>query len=268
MPHFPERTGRAIFLPELPHVSMRLSPPSSILTRLEYVAAVRRMLWAHGFGLTCLERTDDDYASETESVLDEDEVGGAGGQSRDDEDSWRRAKAIVVAHSFGTEAAAWLLRDAVRRATLLRFSVSSLISLISHGLIQADIIAGTVLLDPMSLFLHAADLPRNFFRSRCHTASELFFRYFALERGISHYLSRHLRWTDSLLFAAAGGGGAGEEAGQAPAPLPERVVRALVPRCAQDPLEPPFDVPNYAPFVTPCPAGPLVRFLLSLSPWP
>ena len=99
---------------------MRLSPPSSILTRLEYVAAVRRMLWAHGFGLTCLERTDeDDYASsETDSVTDEDEDGGAGGQSRDDdEDSWRRAKAIVVAHSFGTEAAAWLLRDAVRGAT-------------------------------------------------------------------------------------------------------------------------------------------------------
>ncbi|KWU46885.1 hypothetical protein RHOSPDRAFT_31706 [Rhodotorula sp. JG-1b] len=228
-------SGRAIFLPELPHVSMRLSPPSSILTRLEYVAAVRRMLWAHGFGLTCLERTDeDDYASsETDSVTDEDEDGGAGGQSRDDdEDSWRRAKAIVVAHSFGTEAAAWLLRDA------------------------ADIIAGTVLLDPMSLFLHAADLPRNFFRTRCRTASELFFRYFALERGISHYLSRHLRWTDSLLFAAAGvsGAAAGQ---QAPAPLPERVVRAIVPRCAQDPLEPPFDVPNYAPVVTPCPAGPL-----------
>lgn len=106
---------------------MRLSPPSSILTRLEYVAAVRRMLWAHGFGLTCLERTDeDDYSSETDSVPDEDDR--AEGQSRDDDDgdSWRRAKAIVVAHSFGTEAAAWLLRDAVRAATssptTLRFS--------------------------------------------------------------------------------------------------------------------------------------------------
>lgn len=98
---------------------MRLSPPSSILTRLEYVAAVRRMLWAHGFGLTCLERTDeDDYASsETDSGLDGDEDGGAGGHIWDDEDSWRRAQAIVVAHSFGTEAAAWLLRDAVRGAT-------------------------------------------------------------------------------------------------------------------------------------------------------
>lgn len=114
----------------------------------------------------------------------------------------------------------------------------------------------------MSLFLHAADLPRNFFRTRCRTASELFFRYFALERGISHYLSRHLRWTDSLLFAAAaaGSGAAAEGEPAPPAPLPERVVRAIVPRCAQDPLEPPFDVPNYAPFVTPCPAGPLVRF--------
>lgn len=105
---------------------MRLSRPSSILTRLEYVAAVRRMLWAHGFGLTCLERTDeDDYASETDSVSDDEDDdhdrGGAGGQRGDeDEDSWRRAKAIVVAHSFGTEAAAWLLRDAVRGGDFFR----------------------------------------------------------------------------------------------------------------------------------------------------
>ncbi|GAA5981309.1 hypothetical protein JCM10908_004062 [Rhodotorula pacifica] len=218
-------SGRAIFLPELPYVSMRLSPPSAILTRLEYVAAVRRMLWAHGFGLTCLERDEEDDDSADSVVGDEEEEVG-GSRRTEDEEPWRRAKAIVLAHSFGTEAAAWLLRDA------------------------ADIIAGTILVDPMSLFLHAADAPRSFFRTRsgCRTASELFFRYFALERGISHYLSRHLRWTDSLIFAG----------GEKPAaPLPERVVKALVPRCAQEALEPPFDVPNYAPFVTPCPAGPL-----------
>lgn len=109
-------------------------------------------------------------------------------------------------------------------------------------------IAGTVLVDPMSLLLHAADGPRNFFRTRARTASERFFRYFALERGISHYLARHLRWSDSVLFAGETG----------PAALPDRVVKALVPKCAQEPLEPPFDVPNYAPFVTPCPAGPVV----------
>lgn len=77
---------------------MRLSPPSAILTRLEYVAAVRRMLWAHGFGLTSLD------ADENDSDFDEEH----------DEEEWRRGKAIVIAHSFGTGAAAWLLRDAVR----------------------------------------------------------------------------------------------------------------------------------------------------------
>ncbi|GAA5885353.1 hypothetical protein JCM3774_004559, partial [Rhodotorula dairenensis] len=215
---------RAIFLPELPYLSMRLSPPSAILTRLEYVAAVRRMLWAHGFGLTCLEKDDDDDDDDDESSSTNGEGEGEGGHRRLlEDDSWRRAKAIVLAHSFGTEAAAWLLRDA------------------------ADIVAGTVLVDPMSVFLHACDLPRNFFRTRSRTASEHFFAYFARECAIRHYLSRHLRWTDALVFAGERG----------PAALPDRVVRALVPRCAQDPLEPPFDVPNYAPFVTPCPAGPL-----------
>lgn len=87
---------------------MRLSPPSAILTRLEYVAAVRRMLWAHGFGLTCLERDEDDLSDDA-SVDGHDSAG----REKHDDESWRRAKAIVLAHSFGTGAAAWLLRDAV-----------------------------------------------------------------------------------------------------------------------------------------------------------
>ncbi|BGO92753.1 hypothetical protein NBRC10512_007872 [Rhodotorula toruloides] len=199
-------TGRAIFLPEVPYVSMRLSPPSAILTRLEYVAAVRRMLWAHGFGLTSLD------ADENDSDFDEEH----------DEEEWRRGKAIVIAHSFGTGAAAWLLRDA------------------------PDIVAGSVLIDPMSFLLFASDLPRNFFRTKCSTTGEIFFRYFAVERGINHFLSRHLRWSDSVIF------------GPRPvAPLPDRVVRALVPKCAQEPLEPPLDIPNYAQWVSPCPQGPL-----------
>ncbi|KPV78226.1 uncharacterized protein RHOBADRAFT_50720 [Rhodotorula graminis WP1] len=199
-------SGRAIFLPEIPYVSMRLAPPSTIFTRLEYVAAVRRMLWVHGFGLSHLEPDEDDSDYEGDH----------------EEEHWRRTKAVVVAHSFGTGAAAWLLRDA------------------------PDIIAGTVLIDPMSFLLFSADSPRNFFRTKCKTAAERFFRYFALERGINHFLSRHLRWSDSVVFAPT-----------SPAPLPPRVIEALVPACARAPLEPPFDVPNYAPFVTPCPHGPL-----------
>ncbi|GAA5969090.1 hypothetical protein JCM11641_007464 [Rhodosporidiobolus odoratus] len=199
-------SGRAMFIPELPYLSMRLSPPSSILTRLEYVAAVRRMLWAHGFGLTSLDPTEDD-----ESFV----VG------EDDED-WRRAKCIVVAHSFGSGAAGWLLRDA------------------------PDLVAGTVLIDPMSFLLFSADTPRNFFRTKCSTAGEIFFRYFALERGINHFLSRHLRWSDSVLFGP-----------KAAAPLPPHVIGTLVPRCAKTELDPESDVPFYAPVVDPVGEGPL-----------
>ncbi|TNY23217.1 Proteophosphoglycan ppg4 [Rhodotorula diobovata] len=199
-------SGRAVFLPEIPYVSMRLAPPSTIFTRLEYVAAARRMLWAHGFGLSNLEPDEDDSEYEEEQEVEQ----------------WRRAKAVLVAHSFGTGAAAWLLRDA------------------------PDIVAGSVLIDPMSFLLFSSDSPRNFFRTKCRTAAERFFRYFALERGINHFLSRHLRWSDSVIFTPT-----------AAAPLPLRVIEALVPACARDPLEPPFDVPNYAPFVSPCPQGPL-----------
>ncbi|GAA6006703.1 hypothetical protein JCM10207_005026 [Rhodosporidiobolus poonsookiae] len=199
-------TGRAVFIPTLPYISMRLSPPSSILTRLEYVAAARRMLWRHGFGLTSLDPTEDD-----ESFAGDDS----------DEEDWRRAKAVIVAHSFGAGAAGWLLRDA------------------------PDIVAGTVLIDPMSFFLFSAETPRNFFRTKCKTAGEIFFRYFALERGINHFLSRHLRWSDSALFPP-----------RPAAPLPPRVVDALVPRCARD-EKGPDEVPFYAPWVSPCPEGPI-----------
>lgn len=125
----------------------------------------------------------------------------------------------------------------------------------------------------MSFLLFSSDSPRNFFRTKCRTAAERFFvrpsphfalrpspdtvlyqRYFALERGINHFLSRHLRWSDSVIFTPT-----------AAAPLPLRVIEALVPACARDPLEPPFDVPNYAPFVSPCPQGPLVSRSASLS---
>ena len=126
-------TGRAVFLPELPYVAMRLAPPSRIRTRLQTVAAVRRMLWRHGFGLT-----SDDDESDGESVVDAEE--------------WRRGRAVLVGHSLGAGPVGWCLRDA------------------------PDIVAGTVLIDPMSVMLYDADGPRNFFRTKCRTAGEIFFR--------------------------------------------------------------------------------------------
>ncbi|GAA5861183.1 hypothetical protein JCM8547_008511 [Rhodosporidiobolus lusitaniae] len=209
-------SGRAMFVPELPYLSMRLSPPSAILTRLEYVAAVRRMLWAHGFGLTSLDPLEGDEEEGDYKVE---------GRREEYNEEWRRAKCVVVAHSFGAVGgAAWLLRDA------------------------ADLVAGIVLIDPMSLLLFSADAPRNFFRTKCKTAGEIFFRYFALERGISHFLSRHLRWHDSAIFSP-----------RPVAPLPQRVVDALVPACARDDLDPedPEDIPFYAPTINPCGEGPL-----------
>lgn len=221
-------SGRALFLPTLPYLSMRLAPPSAILTRLEYVAAVRRMLWAHGFGLTSVEPNDDD------SVLEDE----------DDEEDWRRAKAVVIGHSAGSAMVGWLCRDAVRFPLFSALS-SSRADLFSG---QSDLIAGLVLIDPMSFLLYSADAPRNFFRTKCKTAGEIFFRYFSLERGISHFLSRHLLWSDSVLFGP-----------HPAAPLPPRVVEAIVPKCARAELDPEDGPPYFAPRVDPVGEGPLVR---------
>ena len=99
----------------------------------------------------------------------------------------------------------------------------------------------------MSPLLHSSATPRNFFRTKCSTAGEIFFRYFASERGINHFLSRHIAWSDTIVF------------GPKPvAPLPQDVKRALVPEFALRPLEPPFDRPNYGQYVTPSPQGPFV----------
>ncbi|GAA5864944.1 hypothetical protein JCM1840_005687 [Sporobolomyces johnsonii] len=219
-------TGRAVFVPEHPYLSMRLAPPSAVLTRLEYVASARRMLWRHGFGLTSLDADVDDPEDHDGGEVEE------GREARAEEDEeWRRGKCIVVAHSAGSGAAGWLLRDA------------------------PDIVAGTVLIDPMSLLLYSADSPRNVFRTKCQSAGERFFRYFAAERGINHFLSRHLRWSDSVIF------------GPRPvAPLPEGIKQGLVPRCARWELEPPYDVPNYGQCVSPVDGGgpfPTVIFLAS-----
>lgn len=107
-------TGRPFFVLEFPYVTMRLAPPSAILTRIETVAAVRRMLWRHGFGLTNDEDGEDDDGSSTSSSEVEEEEGerrriGGGGE----EEEWRRGRAVLVAHSLGSGPAGWVLRDAV-----------------------------------------------------------------------------------------------------------------------------------------------------------
>jgi hypothetical protein len=67
-------------------------------------------------------------------------------------------------------------------------------------------------------------------------------------------MSRHMRWSDSVLFAPAPA-----------APLPPSVLSSLVPRRARHTLEPPFDKPNYAQYVSPSPSGPFVSRSPSLS---
>jgi hypothetical protein len=41
--------------------------------------------------------------------------------------------------------------------------------------VQPALVAGVVLIDPMSVLLFCADGPRNFFRTTCLTAGEIFF---------------------------------------------------------------------------------------------
>jgi len=132
---------------------MRLASPSSILTRLEYTASIRRMLWRHGFGLTCLEPDEDDPLDLHD---DEQESRKKGEEEKEGEEEWRRAKAIVVAHSAGAGMAGWLMRDA------------------------PDVVAGLVLIDPMSFLLYCPDSARNFYRTRAKTAGEHFFVSVAL----------------------------------------------------------------------------------------
>ncbi|GAA5896507.1 uncharacterized protein JCM6883_006927 [Sporobolomyces salmoneus] len=199
-------SGRAMFVPVHPYLSMRLSPPSTIITRQEYVAAVRRMLWRHGFGLTCLDRDEDDPDDHHE--VDEEEESGNG---KDVDEEWRRGKAIVVAHSAGSGMAGWLMRDA------------------------PDVVAGLVLIDPMSFLLYCPDSARNFYRTKAKTAGEYFFKYFASERGINSYMSRHVLWSTSTLFS--------------PNPvstLPDEIKKQVIPKCARWRQEAGYDVPRYA----------------------
>ncbi|GAA5947093.1 hypothetical protein JCM3765_002150 [Sporobolomyces pararoseus] len=205
-------SGRAMFIPVHPYLSMRLSSPSTIITRLEYVASIRRMLWRHGFGLTCLERDEDDPEDYHELDEEEDATEGASHSTgRDGDEEWRRGKCIVVAHSAGASMAGWLMRDA------------------------PDVVAGLVLIDPMSFLLYCPDSARNFYRTKAKTAGEYFFKYFASERGINHYMSRHVLWSTSTLFSP-----------NPVSPLPKEIKKQVVPRCSTWRQEAGYDVPRFA----------------------
>ena len=98
--------------------------------------------------MTCLEPDEDDPLDLHD---DEQESRKKGEAEKEGEEDWRRGKAIVVAHSAGAGMAGWLMRDA------------------------PDVVAGLVLIDPMSFLLYCPDSARNFYRTRAKTAGEFFF---------------------------------------------------------------------------------------------
>ena len=142
-------TGRAMFVQVQPYITMQLSLPSAILQRRHVVAGARRMLIRHGFGGVKVENGNGDLG-----------LDGAEGVSE---------KVVVVCHSMGAGPTAWLLRDAARS------TFTSPSSRADNFALQPDIVAGTVLIDPMSVLLYCADAPRNFLRTKLRTAGEIFF---------------------------------------------------------------------------------------------
>ncbi len=204
-------TGRPMFVPEFPYLAMRHHSPAAILSPTEVVAAARRMIWRHGFGITDAPPPDDDEDNSTQDGSD------------DGSDEWRRGKVILTGHSLGSGMMGWVLRDA------------------------PDIVDGVVMVEPMSAWIYDAHGSRNFFRRTAHTAGEIFFRYFAQESGISHFMSKHLNWHNSVVFASAPA-----------APLPPSAA-GIVPLVAQAEQDVGWDVPYYAPSVSPSPRGPIVR---------
>ena len=208
-------TGRPMFVPEFSYLAMRHHSPAAILSPTEVVAAARRMVWRHGFGLT-----------DAPPAEDEDESSEDG--TDDGSDEWRRGKVILCGHSLGSGFMGWLLRDA------------------------PDIVDGTVMVEPMSPWIYDAHASRNFFRRTANTAGEIFFRYFAQEAGINHFMSRYLHWHDSVVFTTSPS-----------APLPPSAA-GIVPLVAQAEQDVGWDVPYYAPSVSPCPRGPLVSVLIDL----
>ncbi|KAG1470691.1 hypothetical protein G6F56_002536 [Rhizopus delemar] len=126
---------RAVFLIELPYVSMHLV--EHVPSAEETVQDIKKML--HSFGYS---------------------------------------QAVFVSHSMGTGVASWVSRFA------------------------PDLIAGSVMVDPICFLLHHHHVAFNFI----HRIPKVFMEYIlcygvSRELHISHFISRHLQWFETIHFA-------------------------------------------------------------------
>lgn len=64
---------------------------------------------------------------------------------------------------------------------------------------QPEVVQSTILIDPATICLQHADVVRNFFRMKCRTAAEVFFQYFACEKGIGLFMSRYVLWNEAIV---------------------------------------------------------------------
>lgn len=91
---------------------------------------------------------------------------------------------VLVAHSYGSILTTHILQS----------------SLATH-------VASIILIDPVSLLLHLADVAYHFCYRMPKTANQWQLWYFASrDMGIAHTLSRHFFWSDNILFKEDLGG--------------------------------------------------------------
>ena len=89
----------------------------------------------------------------------------------------------------------------------------------------------------------SGDLARSLGQTTHRTSRELFFSYFSSERPLADKMSRHLKWSDSVIFSA------GAHA------LPDAVMECM-PKLATVEQDPRYDMPYLAPAVNPTPRAP------------
>lgn len=88
-------------------------------------------------------------------------------------------KVVLVSHSYGTVIATHLLKSPL----------------------TAHLIGPLVLVDPVSILLHFPDVAYNFTRRKPQRANEHQLYYFStMDMGVSHTLSRHFFWSESILW--------------------------------------------------------------------
>lgn len=89
------------------------------------------------------------------------------------------AKYVLVAHSYGTAVATYLLKSER----------------------TASLIGPVVLIDPITILLHLPDVAYNFTRRQPIAANEHQLYYFAsMDMGVSHTLARQFFWSDVVLW--------------------------------------------------------------------